>query len=170
LQQTRVRISRQQFFVKGKTMMKHFHYTDSGEMVLEVADLAAHQEEKPHQLRRKFRFMPPGEFADRVGRAVSLHVERGDWRQAHHTIDAAERESQEIEREMDGKSSEERAAATPLSMVDGMGQRELNILTRFNYITVADVMRASFDDLDELPELGRVLIRRVREAIKRAGF
>jgi hypothetical protein len=153
-------------------MLQDIEFVD-GDPIVNIRDLKQFQELKPCPMQRYSHFCPPGEFATRVGRTVSLHVERNDWRQARHTLDAAQLECEEYQRDAvraEEKGVEEHAADTPIEHLWELGDRERNTLHKHDYDTVADLMLASDEELQRIPDIGPLITLRIRRAIIRAGF
>lgn len=132
-----------------------------------------HQRPKPALPKRGFAFVPPSDFANRIGRTVALHVQRLDWRQAFHTLEAAKREIAKAHGEMlddSKKSIEQRAAERMLFDVPGIDVRTSNTLEKAGYETVADVLLATDSELLEISEFGETMLAQLRESVRAAGF
>ena len=99
--------------------------------------------------------------AERIGRAIALHLEAGRYGVARRVLDRA---IQERERPAgpDPIGDDE-----PLAMT-GLAPKMVNLLERFDITTVADLDDTSNTQLRRIPRIGNDSVKQIRAAVDRA--
>jgi hypothetical protein len=122
----------------------------------------SYQHPKQFDSLRGLLYEPPDDFAARVGRTVAIHVMRRDWRQAEHSLAAAQCEIEAVD--LGGPSPEKTAALTSIRDID-LRPHVAEKLHAANYPFVADVIVARSNEIQYLAQMNDSEMRHLRNKI-----